>query len=233
MEWMFLESAWCARMPRKSMQTPNELLCSDDHGSEHPARDQCCESRRYDQCRSGILPQEAVNINLAATVALAGNITIDSLTGLGSSEVQLNSHTLTDGDSTSTAYPGTIAGIGGNLIKVGSGTLTLSGANTYTGVTTISAGAIRAESSGALGATETRAGTTVASGRLTATVLMRRLPRRNLEPQRRRPRGRHGCRRIGEREQHRERTRYSEQRHDYPRRSIQFPGLQRNGGWAL
>ncbi|MFO0852206.1 MAG: autotransporter-associated beta strand repeat-containing protein [Gemmataceae bacterium] len=45
------------------------------------------------------------------------------------------------GDNTSTAFAGQVVG-GGSLVKVGAGTLTLSGANTYTGGTTVSAGTL-------------------------------------------------------------------------------------------
>ena len=47
----------------------------------------------------------------------------------------------TNGDNTSTSFSGDIAGMG-NLVKEGTGTLTLSGANTFVGATTISAGTL-------------------------------------------------------------------------------------------
>src|SRR6185369_11959167 len=51
---------------------------------------------------------------------------------------------------------------GGSLIKVGTGTTTITGANTYTGVTTVSAGVLAVTSATSLGTTA--AATTVASG---------------------------------------------------------------------
>ena len=45
---------------------------------------------------------------------------------------------------------GTLGGSGASLVKVGTGTLTLSGTNTYTGATTINTGTLIAASSGAL-----------------------------------------------------------------------------------
>jgi fibronectin-binding autotransporter adhesin len=70
-----------------------------------------------------------------------GDTAIVDLTGNGS--VLLGSHALVlgghDGDS---SFAGTISGVGG-LTKTGTGTLTLSGANSYTGLTLVSAGTLR------------------------------------------------------------------------------------------
>src|SRR4051812_49371976 len=67
------------------------------------------------------------------------NETVGSLAGAGG--VTLGTATLTAGDNTSTTYSGVAAGTGG-LTKQGTGTLTLSGNNTYTGATTISGGTL-------------------------------------------------------------------------------------------
>jgi outer membrane autotransporter protein len=84
-------------------------------------------------------PFSAFTVASGATLDLASfNQTIGSLAGTGG--VTLGSATLTTGnDNTSTIFSGTISGTGG-LTKVGSGMLLLTGANLYTGPTTINAG---------------------------------------------------------------------------------------------
>ncbi len=59
--------------------------------------------------------------------------------GGGSSTVKLGTATLSIGDGTNSSYPYAIGGAG-SLVLVGSGTVSLSGTNTYTGGTTVSAG---------------------------------------------------------------------------------------------
>ncbi|MCX5678636.1 MAG: autotransporter-associated beta strand repeat-containing protein [Candidatus Omnitrophica bacterium] len=83
----------------------------------------------------------AVTINGGATLDLNNFLgTVGSVAGFGN--ITLGSGTLTTGaDDTSTTFSGVISG-SGDLTKSGTGTLTLSGANTYTGVTTISAGTL-------------------------------------------------------------------------------------------
>ena len=77
--------------------------------------------------------------------------TIQSLSGSGAVELA-SGITLTTGDSGDDTVSGVISGSAA-LIKVGSGTLTLSGSNTYSGSTTISAGTISISSSDNLGST--------------------------------------------------------------------------------
>ncbi|WP_345822490.1 amidase family protein [Methylobacterium fujisawaense] len=84
--------------------------------------------------------RSAVTIAAGATLALADSETIGSLAGQG--RVALGSARLTaGGDGTSTLFAGTLDGTGG-LTKAGAGTLTLIGASTYSGGTTIAAGTL-------------------------------------------------------------------------------------------
>lgn len=70
----------------------------------------------------------------------SGGMTAGSIEGAGN--YVLGANTLTTGSlNSSTQVDGIISGTGG-LTKVGSGTLTLTGTNTYTGATTISAGTL-------------------------------------------------------------------------------------------
>jgi outer membrane autotransporter protein len=104
----------------------------------------------------------AVTVGSAGTLDLAGfDQSIGSLAGAGS--VSLGSATLTTGaDTASTQFSGVISG-NGSLNKVGTGTFVLSGANTYTGVTTVNAGTllINGNQSAATGAVSVASGATL------------------------------------------------------------------------
>ncbi len=78
-----------------------------------------------------------------AALDLNGNDqVIGSLNGVSGSKVILGTGNLTlGGNNTSTTFAGNISGTGG-VTKVGSGTQTLSGSNSYSGATTVKAGAI-------------------------------------------------------------------------------------------
>ena len=76
------------------------------------------------------------------------NCVIGSFEGTSGS-VQLGAIKLTTGtNNLSTTFTGTISGTGGSLTKVGTGTLTLGGANTYTGGTIVNAGALLLQQTG-------------------------------------------------------------------------------------
>ena len=95
------------------------------------------------------------------TTGGTGNLTISGTVALGSDGSAVT-RTLTV-NNTTTTLSGIVSGGANNaLSKAGTGTLVLSGANTYAGATTISAGALRASNATSLGTTA--AGTTVASG---------------------------------------------------------------------
>ena len=86
---------------------------------------------------------EVQGIGTSANLVWSGitSITLGGLSGagnitLGSNQLQVGNNNL------STAYSGTLLGAG-SLVKLGTGTLTLSGANTYSGLTTISNGVLQ------------------------------------------------------------------------------------------
>lgn len=112
----------------------------------------------------------AVNIN-AGTLAL-NNVsqTIGSLAGAGA--VTLGTGTLTTGgNGSNTSYSGIISGTGG-LVKLGSGTLSLSGANTYSGGTLLSQGVLVLAKNNALGtgSLQTAQDTTLRAGKADLTL---------------------------------------------------------------
>ena len=106
----------------------------------------------------------ALTIASGATVDLgwAHSATIASLAGAGT--LDLKGGPFTVSGATNTAFSGTIIDSGGYgaFVKQGTGTLTLSGANTFNGVTTINAGALNLQSNTALGTSTS--GNTIASG---------------------------------------------------------------------
>jgi autotransporter-associated beta strand protein len=91
-------------------------------------------------------------LNLAASGATfdisvaQANQTIKDLTGVAGSSIVLGGSTLTAGTANSTSFAGVISGSGG-FTKAGTGTLTLSGANTYSGTTQINGGILSSNNS--------------------------------------------------------------------------------------
>jgi autotransporter-associated beta strand protein len=97
----------------------------------------------------GSLPS-ATNVTIAsgATLDINGAVQqIGSLTGPSGSAVTLGSGQLIVNSSASTQFSGVISGSGGSLVKQGTGTLTLAGANNYSGATTVSGGTLRVNGS--------------------------------------------------------------------------------------
>ncbi|MEI6712446.1 MAG: autotransporter-associated beta strand repeat-containing protein [Verrucomicrobiota bacterium] len=104
--------------------------------------------------RAGV-PSSAFGANSAVTLGNTAGAVLDlagfsnqigSLSGGGGAggNVTLGAGTLSVGaDGTSTTYAGIISGAGG-VLKNGAGVLTLSGANTYTGLTSVTAGSLTA-----------------------------------------------------------------------------------------
>ncbi|WP_440652954.1 autotransporter-associated beta strand repeat-containing protein [Candidatus Pelagibacter sp. HIMB1542] len=82
----------------------------------------------------------AITVSSGATYDVDASDTIKSIDGAGTIDIA-SGQTLTAGDATNKTFSGVIQGLGG-LAKTGTGTLTLSGTNTYTGDTTISQGGI-------------------------------------------------------------------------------------------
>lgn len=99
------------------------------------------------------------NALLSLSFHAAGAVPIGSLAGDGT--VTLGSKTLaTGGNGLSTTFSGIIQG-GGALIKEGTGTFALGGANTYTGATTVNAGTLLVNGSLASTATTVKSGATL------------------------------------------------------------------------
>ncbi len=94
---------------------------------------------------SGLLPSAtAVNLNgPGATLDLSGTTqTIGSLAGIAGSSVLNNGSLTAGGDGRTTAFAGVISG-SGSFTKAGTGTLMLSGTNSYNGNTAVNGGTLQ------------------------------------------------------------------------------------------
>ena len=91
-----------------------------------------------------------LTIDSGATLSVQGSETIGQFTGSGSVNVAIGQQLRSRYDSASNSFAGTITG-SGEFLKGGTGTLTLSGANDYTGLTTHEAGVLLIGNNSALG----------------------------------------------------------------------------------
>jgi autotransporter-associated beta strand protein len=101
---------------------------------------------------SAIANAGAVLVNGSGTLRVLASETIGSLAGSGS-VILSNGVTLTVGDSTNATFSGVLSSSNGGLAKIGDGKLTLSGANSFFGNTTVNAGVLAISNATALGDT--------------------------------------------------------------------------------
>jgi len=119
----------------------------------------CITSMQISGLTNGVLPNGAGagNVFVTGTLDINGvSETINGLSGGGSVLSSTGSASLAVGGNNQTsAFNGVIKNGGGTLAltKIGAGTLTLGGADTYTGSTTISAGTLALGSGGAINST--------------------------------------------------------------------------------
>jgi autotransporter-associated beta strand protein len=116
---------------------------------------------------------DLTNGNLDISGHTAPGLAVGSIEGSGA--VFLGGNNLTVGSNDlSTAFSGKIQGSGGSLTKTGTGQLTLSTANTYTGGTTVSEGTLlvtnRGGSATGTGTVTINAGTLAGTGRISGAV---------------------------------------------------------------
>ncbi|WP_051380340.1 autotransporter domain-containing protein [Bradyrhizobium sp. WSM1743] len=91
-------------------------------------------------------------VDFSQTAGLNGDNKISAGSIAGAGLYLLGANELTVGsNNSSTEVSGAISGTGGSLVKIGTGTLTLSGANTYTGGTTINGGNLQLGSASGVG----------------------------------------------------------------------------------
>jgi autotransporter-associated beta strand protein len=104
---------------------------------------------------NGVDPRLLLDLTLAAPQTFLVQSTTPVPSGRGYTivgTIDLHGNVLTVSGDGSSTFAGPVAGAGG-LVKLGDGTLELSGNNTYTGLTEVRAGQLRARTDSALGAT--------------------------------------------------------------------------------
>ena len=100
----------------------------------------------------------------------APGVTIGSIEGDG--DAFLGANDLTVGSNNlSTTFSGVIQGVGGSLTKIGTGTLDLTGANTYTGNTSINRGVLKVDGSITSNTFVNHGGTLAGTGTISGDVM--------------------------------------------------------------
>jgi fibronectin-binding autotransporter adhesin len=103
----------------------------------------------------GLAASGSLNLAAASTAfdisGASGNRTIGALSGVAGTTITLGANTLTFGTATNQAFAGSIGGTSG-IVKQGAGRQTLTGSNSYSGGTTITAGTLALSGAGSLAA---------------------------------------------------------------------------------
>ncbi len=81
-------------------------------------------------------------LRVDGTYALNSALAVDGLSGSGTIALGTGSRLTAGSQNASSTFDGTISGSGGGLTKAGTGTLTLTGASSYTGATIVEAGTL-------------------------------------------------------------------------------------------
>jgi autotransporter-associated beta strand protein len=89
---------------------------------------------------------------MAETGSATAETGVNNLSGTAGTQIKLGDHTLKINQVSAALFEGTISGAGGSIEKSGNGVLALTGANTYTGSTTVSQGTLELSRENALGA---------------------------------------------------------------------------------
>src|SRR5215831_1819970 len=123
---------------------------------------------------NGAIPTgSALTVNSVAELVCTASSTIGSLAGAGTVSMQSSGTLTVGGDNTSTTFSGVYQNSGGGnpaLTKTGTGTLTLPGANTYTGATMVNAGTLAVTGSIVSPVTVNSGGTLAGTGTISNTV---------------------------------------------------------------
>ena len=110
------------------------------------------------------------NGSLDISAHAAPGVTIGSIEGDGDAFLGANNLTI-GGNNLSTTFSGVIQGAGGSLTKIGTGTLDLTGANTYTGNTNVNRGVLQVDGSITSNTFVTHRGTLAGTGTVDGNVV--------------------------------------------------------------